>query len=198
MANILIACNNDNTVDLHDFLQSCADKARQLCVNNNHNYSFVEPPNLTEQKVISPMLNHQICFIAAHGDSNGVYNENGDDVVTTRTTNYNFADKGFYSVVCLCAQNLCPELMRIGLKFFVGYNVPFVIGDDEESFCECALEGLDCILKGESKEIAYKTMLDKYDEAIKTASFRDKLFLLHDKEHLVFDGEDNVSLTVLT
>ena len=40
MANVLIACNNADSVDLHNFLQSCADLARQQCVDFNHNYSF--------------------------------------------------------------------------------------------------------------------------------------------------------------
>ena len=197
MANVLIACNNDTTVDLHGFLQSCADLAKQQCVDYSHSYSFMEPPHLTEQEVISPMLDYQICFIAAHGDAYGIYNENGEDVITTRTTNYNFSNKGFYSVACSCAQHLHPELMRIGVKFFVGYNVPFVVGDDENSFCECALEGLKHILDGEPKKVAYKAMLDKFDKEIETATFTDKIRLLRDKEHLVFDGEDNVSLADL-
>jgi hypothetical protein len=197
MANVLIACNNADSVDLHNFLQSCADLARQQCVDFNHNYSFVEPPHLTEQEVISPMPYHQICLIAAHGDADGVYNENHEDVVTTRTINYNFEGKGFYSVSCLCAQNLRIELMRIGLKLFVGYNIPFCVGDDEDLFCECALEGFKSILNGNSKKVAHKAMLDKYDEVIKTASFEDKIKLLRNKEHLVFDGEDNLLLSDL-
>ena len=119
MANVLIACNNADSVDLHNFLQSCADLARQQCVDFNHNYSFVEPPHLTEQEVISPMPYHQICLIAAHGDADGVYNENHEDVVTTRTINYNFEGKGFYSVSCLCAQNLRIELICLSLSFFI-------------------------------------------------------------------------------
>lgn len=194
MTKILIACNNDASIDLHNFMQSCADLAKQYCVDYNHSYSFVEPPRLTEREVISPMLDHQICFIAAHGDTYGIYNENGEDVITTRTTNYNFSNKGFYSVACSCAQHLHPELMRIGVKFFVGYNVPFVVGDDEVPFCECALEGLKHILDGESKKVAHKAMLDRFDKEIETATFTDKIRLLRDKEHLVFDGEDNVSL----
>lgn len=76
MAKILIACNNDASVDLHSFMQSCADLAKQQCVDFHHEYSFVEPPHLTEQEVISPMLDHQICFIAAHGKPYGIINEN--------------------------------------------------------------------------------------------------------------------------
>ena len=87
--------------------------------------------------------------------------------------------------------------MRLGSKFFVGYNLPFIIGDDEVSFCECALEGLKLILDGQPKKVAHKAMLDRFDEVIKTASFKDKIRLLHDKEHLVFDGEDNASLADL-
>lgn len=194
MANILVAYNNDPGTDLHDFMQSCADVARQICVDNDHKYTLVGVPQLTEHNVISAMPNHQICFIAAHGDKDGVYNESDADVVTIHTTNYNFANKGFYSISCLCAQNLCPELMRIGLRLFVGYRAPFYVGDQENVFLDCAIEGLKQLLTGKTKEIASKAMLDKYDEIIDTLPFKDKILLLHNKENLVFEGDDDCSL----
>lgn len=194
MANILIAYNNDANVDLHGFMQSCADAARQCCVDNNHTYTSVIPPSMTETNVISPMQNHQLCFIAAHGDSDGVYNEMDEDVITTRTTNYAFADKGLYTIACSCAQNLYPKLRRLGLKLFVGYNAPFIVGDDEDAFCDCALEGMKHILQGSTMSIAYKAMLDKYDEVIKTLSFQDGIRLLRDKERLKFEGEENMTI----
>lgn len=194
MANILIAYNNDANVDLHGFMQSCADSARQCCVDNNHAYTSVVPPSLTESNVIPSMQNHQLCFIAAHGDSEGVYNEKDADVITTHTTNYNFVDKGLYTVACSCAQKLYPELYRIGLKLFVGYNAPFIVGDDEEAFCDCALEGLKYILQGKTKAAAHKAMLDKYDEVIKSLPFKDKIRLLQDKERLMFEGEESITI----
>lgn len=197
MANILVACNNGPGTDLHNFMQSCADEARQICVDNTHNYTLVEVPQLTEHNVISAMPNHQICVIAAHGDADGVYNENDTDVVTTHTTNYIFANKGFYSISCSCAQNLCPELIRIGLSIFVGYDAPFYVGDSENAFLDCAIEGLSQLLKGQTKSVAHKAMLDKFDAVIKTLSFKDQLLLLHNKEHLIFAGEDCISLNCL-
>lgn len=194
MANILVACSNDSSTDLHDFMQSCADEARQICVDDNHNYTLVEVPQLTEHNVISAMSNHQICVIAAHGDADGVYNESDADVVTTRTTNYIFANKGFYSISCSCAQNLCHELMRIGACLFVGYDDIFYVGDNEDAFLGCAIEGLKQLLNGQSKDIAHKAMLNKYDEIIDTLPFKDKILLLHNKESLVFAGNGSVSL----
>ncbi|MBQ6068885.1 MAG: hypothetical protein IJK84_05220 [Bacteroidales bacterium] len=197
MANIFIACNNDPGTVLHNFMQSCADEARQICVDNNHNYTYVGVPELTEANVIPPMADHKICFIAAHGDEDGVYNENDADVVTTRTTNYNFANKGFYSISCLCAQNLCPNLMRIGLSLFVGYSAPFYVGEQEDAFLDCAIEGLKQLLNGQSKDVAYKIMLNKYDKVIDTLPFKDKILLLHNKESLVFAGDGGISLSDL-
>lgn len=197
MANILIACNNDTNVVLHSFMQYCADVAKQYCVDNGHLYSFVEPPRFTENEIITPMQNHHLCFVAAHGDYNGVYNEISDDVITVRTTNYAFANKGIYTVACSCAQNLHPELHRIGLKLSVGYNDAFIVGDDESAFCDCALEGLKHILQGKTKAEAHKAMLDKYDEVIATLPFHDGILLLHDKERLVFEGRDDVSIADL-
>ena len=197
MASILVACNNDMNVDLHNFMQYCADVAKQYCRDHNHDFTSVVPPFLTETNVLTTMQNHHICFIAAHGDADGVYNEKDLDVITTRTTNYSLANKGLYTVACSCAQNLYNELSRIGLKLFVGYNAPFIVGDNEEVFCECALEGLKHILQGKTLDIAYQEMLNKYDEAISHQSFKDKIFLLRNKERLVFSGEDTVSLSDL-
>ena len=41
MGKILIACNNDSTTVLHDFLESCADEAKQICADNSIEYSPV-------------------------------------------------------------------------------------------------------------------------------------------------------------
>ena len=34
MDKVLIACNNDPITVLHDFLESCADEAKQICADN--------------------------------------------------------------------------------------------------------------------------------------------------------------------
>ena len=96
MGKILIACNNDSTTVLHDFLESCADEAKQICADNSIEYSPVYPPNLSEQNVIGVMPEHQLCFFAGHGDTDGIYNEAEEAVVSIHTTNYNFKNKGLY------------------------------------------------------------------------------------------------------
>lgn len=197
MAKILIACNNDYSEDLHHFFQSCADIAKQHCVDNNHTYTFVDPPFLIESNVIPQMQNHQLCFIVAHGGPDGIYNESGNDVISTHTTNYVFANKGLYTISCSCFQNLYLELHRLGLKLFVGYNTPFYLGEDEDAFCDCAIEGLKHILKGETKAMAHKAMLDKFDKVIESLPFFDKNLLLRNKESLRFEGEDNISINEL-
>ena len=197
MAKVLIAFNNDPCTDLHNFMQSCADEVRQICVDYNHIYVLIDADHLTETDVTSSMADSQICFITAHGESDGIYNQYEAEVITTRTTNYCFANKGFYSISCSCAQDLCPVLIRIGLQFFVGYDAPFRVGECEEAFIDCAIEGLAQLLQGKTKDIAHKAMLDKFDNVLKTLSFKDQLLLLHNKEHLFFTGEDGVSLDCL-
>ena len=122
MGKILIACNNDSTTILHDFLESCADEAKQICADNSIEYSPVYPPNLSEQNVIGVMPEHQLCFFAGHGDTDGIYNEDEEAVVSIHTTNYNFKNKGLYCVACSCAQKLHSHLKSLELLFFVGYN----------------------------------------------------------------------------
>lgn len=41
MDKVLIAYNNDSTTILHDFLESCADEAKQICADNGIEYSFL-------------------------------------------------------------------------------------------------------------------------------------------------------------
>lgn len=41
MDKVLIAYNNDSTTILHDFLESCADEAKQICADNGIEYSSV-------------------------------------------------------------------------------------------------------------------------------------------------------------
>ena len=125
MGKVLIAYNNDSGTVLHDFLESCADEAKQICADNGIDYSSTCPPDLNEQGVVGVMPNHQLCFIAAHGDADGIYNEDDEAVVSTCTTNYNFKGKGLYCVAYLCAQNLHPHLKALGARFFVGYNDTF-------------------------------------------------------------------------
>ena len=86
----MIAYNNDSRTVLHDFLESCADEAKQICADNGIDYSSVCPLDLNEQSVVGVMPDHHLCFIAAHGDVDGIYNENDEAIVSIRTTNYIF------------------------------------------------------------------------------------------------------------
>ena len=201
MAKVLIAYNNASNINLHNFFQACADDVRQYCVDNLIEYSSVFPPKFTETEVGEGMLDSQMCFIAAHGDTNGVYNENDDAVISIKTTNYNFKDKGLYCVVCLCAQNLLSELKRIGLKIFVGYNDAFGVGGNESLFKDCALEGIKQILAGKNVAESKQLMLKKYDDIIdlanQMASWNDASILLDDKEHLIFEVQEDLTINDL-
>ena len=200
MGNVLIAYNNDSGTVLHDFLESCADEAKQICADNGIDYSSVCPPDLNEQSVVGVMPDHHLCFIAAHGDGGGIYNEDDEAIVSTRTTNYNFKGKGFYSVACLCAQNLLPQLKTLGLRFFVGYNDTFNVRGEREPFVNSAMAGLKCFLSGENAEVAKKMMLTTYDQQIAALDTTDPMAaieLVHNKEALVFDGEGMLTFSDL-
>ncbi len=185
----MIAYNNDSRTVLHDFLESCADEAKQICADNGIDYSSVCPLDLNEQSVVGVMPDHHLCFIAAHGDVDGIYNENDEAIVSIRTTNYNFKDKGLYSVACLCAHNLYPHLKLLGLRFFVGYNDTFNVRGEREPFVNSALAGLKSFLSGESADVAKEKMLTTYDEQIVALDATDPMAaieLVHNKEALVF------------
>lgn len=195
MGKVLIAYNNDSGTELHDFFESCADEAKQICVDNGIDYTAVCPPNLDEQSVVGVMPDHHLCFIAAHGDADGIYNQDGEAIVSTRTTNYNFKGKGLYSVACLCAQDLHPHLKALGLRFFVGYNDTFNVRGEHAPFINSAMAGLNSLLSGESADVAKEKMLTTYDEQIVALDATDPMAaieLVHNKEALVFDGEDTL------
>lgn len=195
MANVLIAYNNDSQVGLHDFFDMCADEAKQICANNRIGYSSVCPPNLNEHNVIANMPCHNICVIAGHGDEDGIYNENDDDVVSTHTTNYNFKGKGFYSIACSCAKNLYPNLLKHGLQLFIGYNDTFNVRGDRIPFVISAMAGLNSFLSGDNLETAKQKMLSVYDKQIEYLDQTDPwaaVDLAHDKEALVFEGDDTL------
>ena len=192
MGKVLIAYDNDSGTVLHDFLESCADEAKQICVDNGIDYTAVRPPDLNEQSVVGVMPDHHLCFIAAHGDADGIYNQDGEAIVSTRTTNYNFKGKGLYSVACLCAQNLHPHMKALGLRFFVGYNDTFNVRGEHAPFINSAMAGLKSFLSGESADVAKEKMLTTYDEQIVALDATDPMAaieLVHNKEALVFEGE---------
>lgn len=202
MAKVLIAYNNASNVNLHNFFQACADDVRQYCVDNNMEYISLFPPQFTETEVSGGMIDSQLCFVAAHGDANGIYNEEDAAVISTKTTNYNFKDKGLYCVVCSCAQYLISELQRIGLKIFVGYNDAFGTDGNLDIFKDCALEGIRQLLLGKNVAEAKRLMLQKYDECIDAAnqnkdSWSTRDILLDNREHLVFEGQDNLTINDL-
>lgn len=196
MGKVLIAYNNDSETVLHDFFESCADEAKQICADNGINYSSVCPPDLNEQSVVGVMPDHHLCFIAAHGDVDGIYNEDAKAVVSIRTTNYNFKDKGLYSVACRCAQNLHPHLKALGLRFFVGYNDTFNIRGEHEPFINSAMAGLKSLLSGDNVDIAKEKMLTAYDEQIVALDATDSMAaieLVHNREALIFEGDNNLT-----
>lgn len=196
---MLIAYNNDSGTVLHDFMESCADEAKQICADNAIEYSTVCPPDLNEQYVIGIMPDHQLCFLAGHGDADGIYNESEESVISTRTTNYNFNGKGLYTVACSCAQNLYPHLKAIGLQFFVGYKDTFNVRGEREPFINSAMAGLNSFLNGDSVATAKEKMLNTYDEQIASLDVNswERKFLVHNKEALVFEYENDIYLVDL-
>lgn len=201
MSKVLIAYNNDAGTVLHDFMESCADEAKQVCADNDIEYSSVCPPDMNEQNVVGAMSEHLLCFIVGHGDDDGIYNEDDAEVVSTHTTNYNFAGKGFYSVACSCAVNLYPHLKGLGLLFFVGYNDTFIVRGEREPFVVSALSGLKSLLSGSNVKASKEKMQATFDEQIAILNETDPwaaVDLVHNKEALVFEGDESLVFSSLT
>ena len=120
MDDILIAFDNDPSTELRGFFESCADEAKQMCANNNRGYISLFPPQLTNSDLISKMDNIKVCIVAAHGKHDGIVNEEGEEFISTRTTNYALSGKFLYTISCSTAIDLLPHLLSIGMKLYVG------------------------------------------------------------------------------
>lgn len=196
MSNVVIAYNSKDSV-LGGFFTKCADKAKLTCQNNGHTFTEFFPPKLTESNVIGNMSKSDVCFLASHGDRDGIIDDKEGYIVSTRTTNYNFIGKIFYTVSCYSALNLKDELLRIGIKAFIGYDDEFKVGDvsDEKIFVDCAVSGFEELASGATISDARSAMLAKYDFEINRLSddlsspnsFFNASLLLNDKEHLCFE-----------
>lgn len=200
MNTVLIAFNNQPGTLLHDFFQTCGDEARQACVDYKQGYHLVSPPDLTEQNVVGVIANYQLCVIAAHGSSDAILNEKDEEVVSVKTTNYNFKGKGLYCISCCCADNLYPHLKAQGLKYFVGYNRPFQTCGDIEPFVTSAMSGLLSFLSGDTIQVAKDKMNKSFEQQIEKLDRLNPMaasFLLENKEALVFEGEENLLLSQL-
>lgn len=201
MNSILIAFNSSPDDSSHSFFQSCADEARQLCADTNIPCASKTGDDLAEQSIMQAMESHALCIFASHGSCDSIVDENGNDVISTRTTNYAFNGKGLYAVTCWCAQSLMPELCRIGLSLFVGFNDTIRFSGEESVFVDCALSGLKSFVGGKDLEHSRDDMLSSFDKAIEGAQESsnpfEKMFLLHDKESLVFYGAPELTFSDL-
>ena len=65
MERVLIAYNNEPGGVLRNFMESCSDEAKQICIDNQIDFRSVCSPNLTEQSVIGTMTECALCVISA-------------------------------------------------------------------------------------------------------------------------------------
>lgn len=114
MEKVLIAYNDDASENSRHFFYDCATDIRNYCLEKSFDYYLLTPPNLTEVKFMEMAQDSKICYVASHGQPDSVVNEEGEEFVSTKTTNYNLNGKCFFAVSCYCAQNLKDELLRIG------------------------------------------------------------------------------------
>lgn len=176
-------------VKLCDFFENCSDNLKQKCIETQHQYSSLTPPSLVNDTIRPLVVNHDVCYIAAHGDSDGIVNENEDYFLSVNTINYDFREKIVYSVSCRTGQNLKENMIRMGVKLFVGYNDDLIIGSAEDVFVKCVNSGINSILDGNEFGKAKEHMIGIYNDAIDNATFFDGLYLLNNREHLVFEGD---------
>ena len=86
------------------------------------------------------------------------------------------------------------------MKIFIGYNDEFRIYGNENPFRESAMSGLKHFLSGENIQTSRHAMLEKFDEEIEKLNDFNPMaaqYLLHDKEALVFSGEDDIKISDL-
>ena len=87
----------------------------------------------------------------------------------------------------------------LGLQFFVGYKDTFNVRGEREPFINSAMAGLNSFLNGDSVATAKEKMLNIYDEQIASLDVNswERKFLVHNKEALVFEYENDICLVDL-
>jgi hypothetical protein len=86
-------------------------------------------------------------------------------------------------------------MQRIGLRLFVGYNSGFGVAGDISPFVESVMSGLSSFLSGNNVATSRNYMNSVFDEQIailEEINPNAAHLLLHDKEHLVFEGDDDL------
>lgn len=203
--NVLIAYNDDISESSRQFFDNCATDIRNFCLEKGLEYQIIVPPQLVEHKLMESVLNSQICYIASHGRPDGIENENKDDVISTQTTNYNLNGKALFAVSCYCAQTLKDELMRIGLKLFVGYKSKYTEFPGYDEFLTTANSGIKIFIEGASVSEMQAAMYKSYDECYdllgsKSSIVADALAadaLLDNREGLTIEGFSQLHLSDL-
>ncbi|WP_295367277.1 hypothetical protein [uncultured Prevotella sp.] len=199
-AKVLIAYNDDISEPSRQFFYDCATDIRNHCIQKDVYYQTIAPSKLTETNIMAAVYDSNICYIAAHGTKCSIINEQEEDIISTHTTNYNFNGKSLFAVSCYCAQILKDELMKIGLKLFVGYNSSFTEFPGYEEFYTSANSGLKAFVEGASVDEMRKIMNGIYDECYKSLEVKNPLAadaLFDNREALVIAGEGNLHLSDL-
>ena len=197
MVKVLIAYNNDINESSRNFFEDCAVDIRNLCYIKGIECQLLTPPKLREQEMMEYIYNSQICYIASHGRIDAIVNEKSEDVISTITTNYNFNGKALFAISCYCAQMLKDELMKIGLKLFVGYKSNYTEFPGYEEFYITANSGIKVFLEGASVSDMRNEMFKSFDDCYRTLDLKSSLAadaLLDNKEGLIIDGDDQLCL----
>ena len=197
---VLIAYNNDISESSRQFFDNCATDIRNYCIEKGFEYQILIPPHLVEQKLMETVLDSQICYIASHGRPDGIENEKKDDIISTQTTNYNLNGKALFAVSCYCAQILKDELMRIGLKLFVGYKSEYVEFPGYDEFHTTANSGVKIFIEGATVSEMRAAMYKSYDECLDLLYSESPIVadgLLDNRENLIIEGHEQLCLSDL-
>lgn len=201
MGKVLIAYNDDVSENSRQFFDDCATDIRNYCIGKSFDYDLLAPPNLTEVQFMDKAQDSKICYVASHGRPDSVVNEEEEEFVSTRTTNYNLNGKCFFAVSCFCAQNLKDELLRIGLKLFVGYRDRYTEFPGYDEFTQSANYGLKVFIDGQNVAQMKNSIYAEYDRLFDVLNEKSALAadaLLDNKESLVIEGDDNLTIANLT
>lgn len=194
---VLIAYNDDISESSRQFFDDCATDIRNFCAVKGIDFQIITPPQLETQNLMDSVLDSQICYIASHGTNDAIVNEKSNDVISIRTTNYNLDGKALFAVSCCCAETLKDELMRIGLKLFVGYRLEYREFPGYDEFYTTANSGLKVFVNGASVSEMKDTMYKVYDDCYKSLDAKYSIAadaLLDNRERLIVDGDINLHI----
>lgn len=197
MNKVIIACNDNPNVELHDFFEYSADLIVETCEKLGIPRQRIGMPNLTSMELSKHSIGAELYCIASHGNNSSIEDGYKQDLISKQTMVNYLHDKVLYAIACSCGKDLPSYLLNNGLKAFVGYNDELVVQEGYAQFAKSAVQGAVSLLEGHTLRESLNIMnaaYDNYFDELDKIDHKVAAILLDNQEHLIAAGDMDYKL----